>query len=41
MQAVLDNKDEINETLKSYGFDYITLDLNGYIQGNMNKAIGK
>lgn len=41
MQAVLDNKDEINETLKSYGFDYITLDLNGYIQGSMNKAIGK
>lgn len=41
MQAVLDNKDKINETLKSYGFDYITLDLNGYIQGSMNKAIGK
>ncbi|MDO4363305.1 MAG: ATP-dependent sacrificial sulfur transferase LarE, partial [Clostridia bacterium] len=41
MQTVLDNKDEITEAFKSYGFDYITLDLNGYTQGSMNKSIGK
>ena len=41
MQTVLDNKDEITEAFKSYGFDYVTLDLNGYTQGSMNKSIGK
>lgn len=41
MQKVLDNKDEITRAFNLYGFDYISLDLNGYTQGSMNKAIGK
>ena len=41
MQKIFDDKEKIIETFTSFGFDYITLDLNGYIQGSMNKAIGK
>ncbi len=41
MQKVIDNKDKITESFKSYGFDYVTLDLDGYVQGSMNKLIGE
>jgi uncharacterized protein len=34
---IMENKEKISESLKSYGFTYITLDLEGYRTGSMNK----
>jgi uncharacterized protein len=36
---VLDQKDQIIRTLEKIGFDYITLDLEGFRSGSMNKGI--
>jgi len=35
-EKVIANQDRISETLHSYGFTYITLDLQGYRTGSMN-----
>ncbi|KGX91768.1 ATP-dependent sacrificial sulfur transferase LarE [Pontibacillus marinus] len=40
MPVVLENHEEIQETIQSYGYKYVTLDLQGYKSGSMNKAIG-
>lgn len=37
LTKVIENKDKIAEALESYGFLYITLDLQGYRTGSMNK----
>lgn len=34
------NREKVVEKLKELGFSYVTLDLNGFKSGNMNKAIG-
>ena len=36
---ILKNRDEIYAKLKSFGFDYITMDLKGYRTGSMNEVI--
>ncbi|PKL51742.1 MAG: TIGR00268 family protein [Nitrospira bacterium HGW-Nitrospira-1] len=43
MQALLvpDNRRKITEALKSLGFSFVALDLEGYISGSMNRALGK
>lgn len=33
--------EKINNTLKNFGFQYVTLDLEGYIMGSLNKEIEK
>ena len=33
-------RSEIIESLKSYGFKYVTIDLEGYRMGSMNEVIG-
>lgn len=33
--------DKIDQKLKSFGFQYVTLDVSGYRMGSFNKAIGK
>ena len=38
-ELVIDKRDEINKTLKSLGFSYITLDLRGYRTGSMNEVL--
>lgn len=35
---IIENKEKIAESLKGYGFTYITLDLQGYRTGSMNEA---
>lgn len=37
----LKNSDKINNQLKKFGFDYVTLDLKGYRTGSMNEVIWK
>ena len=34
-----DNRTQIANQLKSYGFDYVTLDLLGYRTGSMNETL--
>lgn len=34
-----DNRTKIANQLKSYGFDYVTLDLLGYRTGSMNETL--
>ena len=36
---ILKNRDEIYAKLKSFGFDYVTMDLKGYRTGSMNEVI--
>lgn len=38
-KRVLENKEEITEKLKAFGFLYVTLDLEGYQTGSMNKTL--
>jgi len=37
--TVLDHKDEIVDTLRDFGFIYVTLDLKGYRAGSMNEVL--
>lgn len=39
MAAVLAHHEEIDRALKSYGFSYVTLDLQGYRSGSMNEVL--
>ena len=39
INKVFESKDEIAEALQNYGFFYITLDLQGYRTGSMNKPV--
>ena len=41
LAKVLSNRDKITERLKAIGFDYITLDLQGYRTGSMNELLNK
>lgn len=34
-------RDEVVNTLKKYGFLFVTLDLNGFKSGNMNKELSQ
>ena len=36
---LIENRLEISEKLKSYGFQYVTLDLLGYRTGSMNETL--
>ena len=36
---VLENKDSISKELQKFGYLYVSLDLNGYVQGNLNKEV--
>ncbi|MCD7949489.1 MAG: ATP-dependent sacrificial sulfur transferase LarE [Erysipelotrichaceae bacterium] len=36
---IIENKDIIDQQLKAYGFNYVTVDLHGYVMGSMNKEI--
>ncbi len=36
---IIENKDIIDQQLKSYGFSYVAVDLHGYTMGSMNKEI--
>ncbi|MCD7840637.1 MAG: ATP-dependent sacrificial sulfur transferase LarE [Erysipelotrichaceae bacterium] len=36
---IVENKDIIDQQLKSYGFSYVAVDLHGYTMGSMNKEI--
>lgn len=36
---IIQNRCIIDETLKSYGFDFVSLDLQGFKSGNLNKVI--
>lgn len=38
---LIENRIEITEKFKSYGFQYVTLDLLGYRTGSMNESIDK
>ena len=40
-EKILNLREEINSRFKSYGFSYITLDLQGYRTGSMNETIQK
>jgi pyridinium-3,5-biscarboxylic acid mononucleotide sulfurtransferase len=39
MQLVLSNHNEIVENLQSFGYKYVSLDLQGYVSGSMNKVL--
>lgn len=39
MQLVLTHHDKIMETLQGFGYKYVTLDLQGYMSGSMNKVL--
>ncbi|MEG6615563.1 ATP-dependent sacrificial sulfur transferase LarE [Peptococcaceae bacterium 1198_IL3148] len=39
LTVVLDNKTAITMELKQLGFKYVTLDLDGYVRGSMNRVI--
>lgn len=39
MQLVLANHQEIQENLRAFGYKYVTLDLQGYMSGSMNKVL--
>lgn len=39
MNKILEHRDEIYDTFKSYGFTYVTLDLQGYRTGSMNEVL--
>jgi uncharacterized protein len=39
MPKVLDHHEKIDRALKSYGFSYVTLDLQGYRSGSMNEVL--
>jgi uncharacterized protein len=41
IERVIRHRDEIHAKLKSLGFDYITLDLEGYRTGSMNEVLKK
>lgn len=41
MAIVLENKEQITERLKEYGYQYVTLDLAGFESGSMNKVLQK
>lgn len=38
-ETVLEHREEIVETLKGYGFDYVSMDLQGYRTGSMNETL--
>ena len=39
LATILKNKDNITLRLKELGFDYVTVDLEGYRTGSMNEGI--
>lgn len=39
MAVILGHKDEITDRLKEYGYSFVTLDLNGFKSGSMNKML--
>ncbi|WP_423799860.1 ATP-dependent sacrificial sulfur transferase LarE [Neobacillus sp. SAB-20_R2A] len=39
MQLILANHQEIQENLRAFGYKYVTLDLQGYMSGSMNKVL--
>jgi len=39
MKKVVDQHDKIVRALKSFGFSYVTLDLQGYRSGSMNEVL--
>jgi uncharacterized protein len=39
MQLVLSHHNEIIEALQGFGYKYVTLDLQGYMSGSMNKVL--
>ena len=39
MKTVLSNSETITQKLRSFGFAYISLDLQGYRTGSMNEVI--
>lgn len=39
MQIVLTNHNEIMDNLQKFGYKYVTLDLQGYVSGSMNKVL--
>ncbi|HEU5138363.1 MAG TPA: ATP-dependent sacrificial sulfur transferase LarE [Bacillales bacterium] len=41
METVLENKERITNSLKEYGYQYVTLDLTGFASGSMNKVLQK
>lgn len=41
MERILANHQEIIENLQVFGYKYVTLDLQGYISGSMNKVLAK
>ena len=41
LQKVLSNREIISKKLKSLGFSYVTMDLDGYRTGSMNEVIKK
>lgn len=41
INKTIENRCIIDETLKSYGFDFVCLDLLGFKSGNLNKVINK
>ena len=38
-EKILQNRNEITEKFKNYGFLYVTMDLQGYRTGSMNETI--
>lgn len=41
MPLILENAEQIEKAFSAIGFDFTSLDLNGYRQGSLNKMIGK
>lgn len=41
MARILEEHEEINKALKKFGYNYISLDLEGYKSGSMNKVLEK
>lgn len=41
IQFVIENKDEINEKLESFGFNFVAVDLAGFRSGRMNSTLSK
>ena len=39
MARAIDGRDEIAKVLKAIGFDYVTLDLQGFRSGSMNEVL--
>jgi uncharacterized protein len=39
MQVILTNHQDIMENLQKFGYKYVTLDLQGYVSGSMNKVL--